>query len=123
YRIIVTEKRSKRDRRFVEILGQYDPNRKPFHVQLNSERVQYWIERGAQPTETVRSLIKSSAAEQAKAQSAGEASWVLIVEIRLLLLLGSGRSANHVRPVLSRRYADEGRIDEGASRNHSDGAG
>ena len=70
YRIVVTEKRSKRDGRFVEILGQYDPHRKPFYVQLNRERVNYWIERGAQPTETVRSLIKSSAAEQAKAQPA-----------------------------------------------------
>ncbi len=73
YRIVVTEQRSKRDGRFVEILGRYDPHREPFYVQLNRERVNYWIERGAQPTETVRSLIKSSAAEQAKAQSAEEA--------------------------------------------------
>jgi small subunit ribosomal protein S16 len=73
YRIVVTEKRSKRDGRFVEILGQYDPHRKPFYVKLNHERVDYWIERGAQPTETVRSLIKSSASDQAKAQPAGEA--------------------------------------------------
>jgi len=73
YRIVVTEKRSKRDGRFVEILGQYDPHRKPFYVQLNSERVKYWIERGAQPTETVRSLIKNSTAEQASAQTAVEA--------------------------------------------------
>jgi len=73
YRIIVTEKRSKRDGRFVEILGQYDPNREPLYVHLNRERVKYWIERGAQPTETVRSLIKRSAADEAKAQPAAEA--------------------------------------------------
>jgi small subunit ribosomal protein S16 len=74
YRIVVTEKRSKRDGRFVEILGQYDPHRKPFYVQLNRERVNYWIERGAQPSETVRSLIKSSAVQQTQTQPAGEAS-------------------------------------------------
>src|SRR5262249_53793508 len=121
YRIVVTEKRSKRDGRFVEILGQYDPHRKPFYVQLNRERVNYWIERGAQPTETVRSLIKSSAAEQAKAQPAEEAGSGLLTSD--CCAPPPGRSANHVRPVLSRRYADEGRIDEGASRNHSYGAG
>jgi small subunit ribosomal protein S16 len=74
YRIVVTEKRSKRDGRFVEILGQYDPHRKPFYVQLNRERVNYWIERGAQPSETVRSLIKNSTARQVQAQPAEETS-------------------------------------------------
>lgn len=58
YRIVVAEKRSKRDGRFVEALGYYDPCRKPASVKLNHERINYWIERGAQPTETVRSLIK-----------------------------------------------------------------
>ena len=72
YRIVVTEKRSKRDGRFVEILGQYDPHRKPFYVNLNRDRVNYWMERGAQPTETVRSLIKSAANQQPEPQPAGE---------------------------------------------------
>jgi len=57
YRIVVTEKRSKRDGRFLESVGYYDPCRKPADVKINSERVKYWIERGAQPSETVRSLI------------------------------------------------------------------
>ncbi|HKV37809.1 MAG TPA: 30S ribosomal protein S16 [Blastocatellia bacterium] len=57
YRIVVTEKRSKRDGRFVEILGYYDPCRNPFDLKLNRERIDYWMERGAQPTETVRNLI------------------------------------------------------------------
>jgi len=57
YRIIVTEKRSKRDGRFVESVGYYDPCRNPADVKINRERVKYWIERGAQPSETVRSLI------------------------------------------------------------------
>jgi small subunit ribosomal protein S16 len=58
YRIIVTEKRSKRDGRFVESVGYYDPCRNPADVKLDRERINYWIERGAQPSETVRSLIK-----------------------------------------------------------------
>jgi small subunit ribosomal protein S16 len=58
YRIVVAEKRSKRDGRFVESVGYYDPCRNPADVKINRERLNYWIERGAQPTETVRSLIK-----------------------------------------------------------------
>jgi small subunit ribosomal protein S16 len=58
YRIIVTEKRSKRDGRFVESVGYYDPCRNPADVKLDRERINYWIERGAQPSDTVRSLIK-----------------------------------------------------------------
>jgi len=58
YRVVVAEKRSKRDGRFVENVGYYDPCRKPADVKLDRERIDYWIERGAQPTETVRSLIK-----------------------------------------------------------------
>jgi small subunit ribosomal protein S16 len=58
YRVVVAEKRSKRDGRFVENVGYYDPCRNPADVKLNRERIDYWLERGAQPTETVRSLIK-----------------------------------------------------------------
>lgn len=62
YRIIVTEKRSKRDGRFIESVGYYDPCRNPADVKLNMERLSYWIERGAQPSDTVRSLIKRTPA-------------------------------------------------------------
>jgi len=57
YRIVVTEKRSKRDGRFVESVGYYDPCRNPADVKIDHQRVNYWIERGAQPSDTVRSLI------------------------------------------------------------------
>lgn len=60
YRIVVAEKRSKRDGRFVESVGYYDPCRNPADIKINRERFDYWIERGAQPTETVRSLVKRS---------------------------------------------------------------
>jgi small subunit ribosomal protein S16 len=61
YRINVTEKRTKRDGSFVEIVGYYDPCRNPAEVKLNRERLDYWLARGAQPSETVRSLIKRAA--------------------------------------------------------------
>jgi small subunit ribosomal protein S16 len=62
YRVVVAEKRSKRDGRFVEIIGYYDPLKKPAEVKLDRGRLSYWIEHGAQPTQTVRRLVKASAA-------------------------------------------------------------
>lgn len=64
YRVIVTEKRSKRDGSFVEILGYYNPCREPVELKLNHERISHWIKCGAQPTETVRSLIRKSEQQQ-----------------------------------------------------------
>jgi small subunit ribosomal protein S16 len=57
YRVVVTEKTRPRNGRFVEIVGTYDPIKKPAVVQLDNERVQYWLSKGAQPSDTVRSLI------------------------------------------------------------------
>ena len=60
YRVIVVEKRSKRDGKFVEIVGHYNPLTQPAQIVLNHDRVNYWIRCGAQPTDTVRSLIRRS---------------------------------------------------------------
>ena len=59
YRVVVKEKLSKRDGAYLENVGTYNPTRNPAEVKLNLERITYWIERGAQPTDTVRQLIKS----------------------------------------------------------------
>jgi small subunit ribosomal protein S16 len=66
YRVVVKEKRSKRDGAYLENVGTYNPTRDPAEVNLNLERVNYWIEKGAQPTDTVRQLIK----KRSKAQTA-----------------------------------------------------
>jgi len=66
YRVVVKEKLSKRDGAYVENVGFYNPTRNPAEVRLDLERVKYWIERGAQPTDTVRNLIR----QQSKAQAA-----------------------------------------------------
>jgi len=64
YRIVVKEKLSKRDGAYIENLGTYNPTRNPAEINLKADRVQYWIERGAQPTETVRRIIKQNAKTQ-----------------------------------------------------------
>lgn len=66
YRVVVKEKRSKRDGKYLENLGTYNPMKDPAEVALNHDRIQYWIGVGAQPTETVASLIKNNPAEAAE---------------------------------------------------------
>jgi small subunit ribosomal protein S16 len=71
YRIVVKEKQSKRDGAYLENLGTYNPTQQPAEVRLKLDRVRYWIERGAQPTDTVGRLIKQSAkAESLKDEAA-----------------------------------------------------
>lgn len=70
YRVVVKEKQSKRDGAYLENLGTYNPTREPAEINLKSDRVQYWISKGAQPTDTVRRLIKQAAKNQAAASAA-----------------------------------------------------
>ena len=58
YRIVVIEKRRARNGRFLEVLGQYDPLSDPAKVEVNADRARYWLSKGAQPSETVRSLLR-----------------------------------------------------------------
>ena len=58
YRIVVADSRSPRDGRFIEEIGTYDPSAESNKIQVNMERAKYWIANGAQPTDTVRGLIK-----------------------------------------------------------------
>lgn len=57
YRIVVADIEAKRDGKFLDILGTYDPNKSPAEVAIDDEKLQLWIGRGAMPTDTVRSLI------------------------------------------------------------------
>ena len=58
YRIVVIDGEKARDGRFLEILGHYNPRRHPPEVVFDKERANYWISRGAQPSETIQSLLK-----------------------------------------------------------------
>ncbi len=61
YRVVVMERRQNRDGSFVEILGHYSPKANPPIVDLNMDRVRHWLACGAQPSETVDSLLKKAA--------------------------------------------------------------
>ena len=62
YRIVVADSRNPRDGRFIEELGTYDPMADSEKLKVNQERVAYWIANGAQPTDTVRGLLKKAEA-------------------------------------------------------------
>ncbi|HEV8237696.1 MAG TPA: 30S ribosomal protein S16, partial [Gemmatimonadaceae bacterium] len=58
FRIVVADSRSPRDGRFIEIVGQYAPRQGENALNLQTERVNYWLDNGALPTDTVRSLLR-----------------------------------------------------------------
>jgi small subunit ribosomal protein S16 len=73
YRVVVKEKQSKRDGAYLENLGTYNPTRNPAEIKLNLTRVHYWIDKGAQPTDTVGRLIKASANAESAALAEAQA--------------------------------------------------
>ena len=60
YRVVVADSRYPRDGRFIEEIGYYDPTKEPAIVNIDAEAAKKWIGNGAQPTETVRALLKKS---------------------------------------------------------------
>ena len=60
YRVVVADSRFPRDGRFIEEIGYYDPTKEPAVVQIDSEKAKKWIATGAQPTDTVRVLLKKN---------------------------------------------------------------
>ena len=76
FRVVVTESAEKRDGRFVEVLGHYNPRTKPETVDLDRERLDHWLKAGARPSDTVRTLVKRlpPPAPAAEAAPAGESS-------------------------------------------------
>ena len=63
YRVVVIERDRARNSRSVEVVGHYNPVAKPAQVQLNHERISYWMKNGAQPSDTVSRLLKSNPAQ------------------------------------------------------------
>jgi small subunit ribosomal protein S16 len=60
YRVVVADKRSPRDGKFLEVIGSYDPRKEGENYQLKLDRVEYWVKNGAQPSETVASMIRKA---------------------------------------------------------------
>ena len=78
FRVVVTDSRVARDSSFVEVLGHYNPRTKPETLDVKRERLEYWLKAGAQPSDTVRTLVarmpapapvETSAADSAKAET------------------------------------------------------
>ncbi len=81
YRVVVADKESPRDGRFIEIIGSYNPRTEPGTIELDEERVYYWLNVGAQPSESVQKLFKIvKLDERFERLKAGEDQNVLIEE-------------------------------------------
>ena len=64
YRVVVIEKESPRDGRALEVLGHYNPGSKPTELVLKHDRIEHWVQCGAQPSDTVKRLLKSQPAPE-----------------------------------------------------------
>jgi small subunit ribosomal protein S16 len=60
YKVVVADQRSPRDGKFIELVGNYDPKKAGENANIDLSRVDYWIKNGAQPSDTVRSIIKKA---------------------------------------------------------------
>jgi small subunit ribosomal protein S16 len=60
YRVIVADERSPRDGKFIDEIGYYNPLREPAEIKIDAEKAEKWLNNGAQPTETVKSILKKS---------------------------------------------------------------
>ena len=67
FRVVVTDSRAARDSSFVEVLGHYNPRTKPETLVINRERLEHWVKVGAQPSDTVRTLVARMPAAPAAA--------------------------------------------------------
>jgi small subunit ribosomal protein S16 len=73
WRVVVADQRSPRDGRFIETIGHYNPQTNPSTIVLDEERFQHWVSRGAQPTNTVKQLVKAHSKGLAGGTSTGSA--------------------------------------------------
>lgn len=60
YRVVVADSRYPRDGRFIEEIGHYDPMKNPPEIKLDTEKAEQWLKNGAQPTDTVKAILKKS---------------------------------------------------------------
>lgn len=71
YRVVVADSRSPRDGKFIEEIGYYNPLTNPVEIKLDLEKAKKWLANGAQPTDTVKSLIKRASKDQADESKEG----------------------------------------------------
>ena len=71
YRIIAADTRSPRDGKYIDQVGYYDPTRNPALTRIDFEKLDHWIQNGAQPSQIVKELVKKARAERGQAQDSG----------------------------------------------------
>jgi small subunit ribosomal protein S16 len=74
YKVVVADSRSPRDGKFIEIIGTYDPKKTGHNSTLKMDRIDHWMSKGAQPSDTVRSLIKKNRKQAASAPAPAESA-------------------------------------------------
>ncbi|EFV12653.1 30S ribosomal protein S16 [Segniliparus rugosus] len=121
YRVVVADSRSRRDGRVIETIGKYHPKEEPSFIQIESERAQYWLGVGAQPTEPVEVLLKITGdwqkfkglpgAEGTLKVAAPKPSKLEVFNAELAKVGESGSGAA-TTPKKSRKKADEAKADE-----------
>ena len=74
YKVVVADSRSPRDGKFIEIIGTYDPKKPDHNSTLKLDRIDHWISKGAQPSDTVRSLIKKNKKQGTTSEPAAAAT-------------------------------------------------
>ena len=81
YRVVVADKEAPRDGRFLEVIGIYNPRTEPFTLEVKEDRVYHWMSNGAQPSESLEKLFKSTGImERFSRLKAGETQEVLLAE-------------------------------------------
>ena len=70
YKVVVADQRSPRDGKFIELVGNYDPKKPGDNSNIDLSRIDYWIKNGAQPSDTVRSIIKKARKKEVAATAA-----------------------------------------------------
>ena len=71
WRVVVADQRSPRDGRVIETVGQYNPQTEPSTIKIDEQRVREWLDKGAQPTSTVRKLLKTQGIDPTSGPTAG----------------------------------------------------
>jgi small subunit ribosomal protein S16 len=73
WRVVVADQRSPRDGRFIEMIGHYNPQTQPSQIVIDEERLQHWLERGAQPSNTVKKLMRATSSDAGAATAVADA--------------------------------------------------
>ncbi|HHW51320.1 MAG TPA: 30S ribosomal protein S16 [Pseudoclavibacter sp.] len=105
YRIVVADSRSKRDGRVIEEIGKYHPTQEPSLIEVNSERAQYWLSVGAQPTEQVLALLKLTGDWGVHTGDKGAKSTVKVAEPKAEYVVDADKKSV-VRPAAEKKPAE-----------------